>query len=87
MDEIFGKENFRNEIVWCYSGGGIPQNEFPNKHDIILWYTRANSWVFNIQYRPYSEGTVRKQQFKKMEKNYPSGFRGIETGFKALMGV
>jgi len=64
MDEIFGKENFRNEIVWCYSGGGIPQNEFPNKHDIILWYTKANSWVFNIQYRPYSDGTVQRGRTK-----------------------
>ena len=64
MDEIFGKENFRNELVWCYSGGGIPQNEFPNKHDIMLWYTKSDSWVFNIQYRPYSEGTVQRGRTK-----------------------
>ena len=28
LDAIFGHKNFRNEIVWCYSGGGIPQKRF-----------------------------------------------------------
>jgi len=25
LDEIFGRDNFRNEIVWCYRGGGVTQ--------------------------------------------------------------
>jgi hypothetical protein len=67
LDELFGNSNgdstkagFRNEIVWCYSGGGIPQREFPIKHDVILWYTKNNEWRFNVQYRPYSEGTLQR---------------------------
>lgn len=57
-DEIFGINNFHNEIVWCYGGGGAPKTEYPNKHDILLWYTKSANWKFNKQYRPYSEGTL-----------------------------
>ncbi|HUM43869.1 MAG TPA: site-specific DNA-methyltransferase [Fervidobacterium sp.] len=40
MDEIFGYENFRNEIVWAYRTGGAPSKDqsFPKKHDTILFY-------------------------------------------------
>ena len=47
MDAIFGPRNFRNEIVWCYSGGGQPAKDFPRKHDIILRYTKSGDYVFN----------------------------------------
>ncbi len=67
LDEIFGYSNespgrpgFRNEIIWCYGGGGIPQREFPRKHDNICWFTKGTQWVFNTQFRPYSEGTVQR---------------------------
>ena len=46
MDKIFGHENFRNEIVWCYSGGGQPKSDFPRKHDNILRYSKGNKWAF-----------------------------------------
>ena len=34
LDGIFGKQGFRNEIVWCYRGGGSPKNDFGRRHDI-----------------------------------------------------
>src|ERR1035437_9547342 len=58
LDEIFGKDNLRNTVAWLYSGGGIPQNEMPKKYDTIFWYTKSDKWIYNPQYRPYSEGTV-----------------------------
>ncbi len=60
MDEVFGKANFHNEIVYCYSGGGVPTNEMPRKHDTIFWYSKGSAWTFNTQYRPYSEGTLQR---------------------------
>lgn len=48
MDVVFGKKNFRNEIVWCYSGGGQSIKDFPKKHDVILRYTKTNKWIFNL---------------------------------------
>lgn len=49
MDEIFGRECFRNEIIWCYNGPGSPKmKQLNRKHDTILWYSRsAENWVFN----------------------------------------
>ena len=58
LDDIFGKENFRNEIIWCYGGGAIPKNDFPRKHDVIMRYTKNENYIFNTQYRPYSESTL-----------------------------
>ncbi len=60
LDEVFGKDAFRNEIIYCYSGGGIPRDEMPRKHDAIYWYTKGNKWIFNTQFRPYSEGTIQR---------------------------
>lgn len=49
MDTIFGRDRFRNEIVWCYNGPGSPKmRQLNRKHDTILWYTKsAENWVFN----------------------------------------
>ena len=57
MDAIFGKQNFRNEIVWCYSGGGIPRKDFPRKYDRILRYTKGNDYTFHVERKPYKENT------------------------------
>lgn len=67
LDEIFGEDRFRNEVIWCYSGGGIPKHEMPHKHDTIFWYSMGSGdeewndqWVFNTEYRAYSEGTLQR---------------------------
>lgn len=67
LDEIFGdgaaagaKPGFRNEVIYCYSGGGIPRKEMPRKHDNIYWYSKSEAWTFNPIYRPYSPGTLER---------------------------
>ncbi|MDE0122924.1 MAG: DNA methyltransferase [bacterium] len=57
MDAIFGRGQFRNEIIWCYSGGGTPRKDFPRKHDILLRYARHQDWIFNTEYKAYKENT------------------------------
>ena len=48
MDGIYGHANFRNEIVWCYTGPGSPgMRQFNRKHDVLLWYTMGKTWTFN----------------------------------------
>jgi site-specific DNA-methyltransferase (adenine-specific) len=47
MDGIFGRNQFRNEIAWCYRQGGRSSSEFAHKHDIILWYSKGKDWTFN----------------------------------------
>lgn len=46
MDAIFEKKNFRNEIVWCYRGGGTPKKDFGRRHDIILRYSKTDDYSF-----------------------------------------
>ena len=58
LNDVFHKDNYINEIIWCYSGGGIPKDRMPKKHDVIYWYANKNEKkIFNPVYREYSEGT------------------------------
>jgi DNA modification methylase len=62
MDEVFGRERYRNEIIWTYNGGAIPVSDFPRKHDTILKYSRGEAHTFNTEYRPYNELTAKRMQ-------------------------
>ena len=48
LDEIFGAENFMNEIVWCYKSGGRSTRYYPRKHDTILFYRKSATVYFDI---------------------------------------
>lgn len=48
MDAIFGRQNYRNEIIWGYFGPASPKiRQFNRKHDVIFWYSAGDTWVFN----------------------------------------
>ena len=47
MDEVFGTQNFINEIVWKYESGGIPDSFFSRKHDSIYIYVKGKMYRFN----------------------------------------
>ncbi len=47
MDTVFGRQNFRNEIVWCYTGPSNTKRWFPRKHDTVFFYVKSNGAVFN----------------------------------------
>ena len=49
MDAVFGRRNFRNEIVWCYTGPSNTKRWFPRKHDTILYYVKSDRTGFNWQ--------------------------------------
>jgi adenine specific DNA methylase Mod len=60
LDDIFGKQNFVNEIVWCYTGASQAKTKFIQKHDVIFMYGKTVSRFFNWQdiTIPYSEETI-----------------------------
>ena len=73
MDAVFGHDNFRNEIVWCYTSGGVSNKYFGKKHDTILFYSKSGRYLFNTQYRLYSKGTMQRgltAYKKRMNENY-----------------
>ncbi len=47
MDVVFGKKNYRNEIVWHYNTGGKGKKTFLRKHDTIFWYSKTDKYCFN----------------------------------------
>jgi site-specific DNA-methyltransferase (adenine-specific) len=50
LDQIFGRENFLNEIIWAYDYGGRPKNRWPPKHDNILVYVKdSKNYTFNVE--------------------------------------
>jgi adenine-specific DNA-methyltransferase len=56
MDEVFGDDNFRNEIVWCYNGPSVVKNAFPRKHDMILFYSKDEQNIFNGAFVVHKSG-------------------------------
>ena len=73
MDNIFGNDKLINELIWQYSGGGVPKNKFAPKHDNILFYSKGNNYTFNTDKLRvnYSEST--KQRFKGVINNKRNG--------------
>lgn len=65
LDKIFGYDNFRNEIVWCYTGPSRKIKDLPDKHDTILRYSRTEDRIFNIDAikTPYSESFLNRRQY------------------------
>ncbi|MBB1076273.1 restriction endonuclease [Rhodoferax sp. 4810] len=65
LDSVFCPRggDFRNEIVWCYRGGGSPKKDFGKRHDVIFRYSKSNHYAFNsdLVRVPYqAEGVSRK---------------------------
>ena len=70
LDEIFGKENFLNEIVWVYSTGGAGKEFYARKHDTILFYKKGGDYIFN----PHAVKQKRTEKSLKRAQT-PSGAR------------
>lgn len=60
MDGIFGLNNFRNDIIWCYNSPSNETKGFLKKHDNILRYSKSNNFIFNKdEIRiPYNKETI-----------------------------
>jgi adenine-specific DNA-methyltransferase len=55
LDDIFGKENFRNEIIWSYFGfKRSTSKKFPSKHDTIFSYTKTSNYYWKTQFKPHN---------------------------------
>ena len=78
MDCGFGEKNFRNEIVWWYSGPSSTKRYFPRKHDIIYFYTKNGGYPFNASeiLIPYSESFLHRRKYAESK-----GGRGITSSY------
>ena len=68
MDAIFGHRQFQNELIWQYSWGMRTQKRWNKKHDVILFYTKSNTFSFHanrvLEERQLSEATRKRLQYK-----------------------
>ncbi len=56
LDEVFGEDNFKNEIIWSYRTGGVGKNSWPRKHDVLLFYAKSSKYVHHtLQERIFYE--------------------------------
>ncbi|MGI8945170.1 MAG: DNA-methyltransferase [Thermoleophilaceae bacterium] len=70
LDEVFGRENFLNEIIWAYDYGARSKKRWPAKHDTILVYVKdVERYYFNseeVDREPYmAPGLVTPEKAKK----------------------
>jgi len=70
LDQVFGRGNFLNEIIWAYDYGGRPKRRWPPKHDNILVYVKdTKRYVFNaeeVERIPYmAPGLVGKEKAER----------------------
>ena len=67
MDAVFGKGNFRNEVVWQRTSAHNDSKRFGKVHDTILYYAKGNSTTHNGQYQPYSDEYLKR--YKHTDEN------------------
>ena len=79
MDELFGVDQFQNEIVWCYREAINSKKRWNRKHDTLLFYSKGERFTFNYDTarEPYSESTLKKFRSKDDKGPYRLMGRGI----------
>jgi len=60
LDQVFGAEHFRNEIIWIYRKLARTANQFPKSHDTVFFYTKSEQNTFNVQYVGLAQSTLKR---------------------------
>lgn len=71
MDDIFGYDMMRNEIIWHYNGAPRKKLDFGKRHDVILRYTKTDEYKFNPPREAYSPTAPRG--YEKEKYYHPEG--------------
>lgn len=77
MDEVFGENNFLNEIIWAYQSGGRARTYFPRKHDVILFYAKSRSYFFNLKAVPVARAEARSNHMRRGVDEDGRSYRSI----------
>lgn len=56
LDDVFGRENFKNEIIWGYRRWSAASRNFQNSHDCIYWFSKNENYTWNTVYEAYADG-------------------------------
>ena len=82
MDQVFGRENFRSEIVWTYKRWSNSRKGLLNSHQNIFFYSKTSDFKFNTFYNDYAASTNLDQilQERKRNENGKSVYKRDENG-------
>lgn len=69
MDDIFGEEMFRSEIIWHYRRWSSGERGLLPTHQNILFYTKSHDYKFNVVFVPYSPATNVDQILQKRSRD------------------
>ena len=85
LDEIFGSENFRNEIIWSYPAASVQTRRFfIRSYDVILFYSKSEDYVFNDDPNIYMEYSNRVKNALKRDEKGIFYYRGGSHNGKKL---
>ena len=80
MDAVFGKENFRNEIIWRRTGTHNKVQRFAPIHDTVLFYSKSDDYKWDTSRKPYMKGHV-DQYFVQDKHGWRTNYYGnVLTG-------
>ena len=81
MDQIFGKENFRNEIIWHYRKWPSGYKQFQRNHDVLFFYSKTDNEkrTFNIEYMERAESTLKRFGKSKIISGYDAAGRRLPS--------
>ena len=82
LDEIFGRDCFLNNVVWCYSTRQFSKRYWNRKHDDLLVYSKVQdghifNWEVDGVLEQYKEATIKKYKLKDENGYYRLCGRGI----------
>ncbi len=66
-DEVFGDNNFTNEIIWKTGGNAKNKKKLNRWHDTIIVYSKSKNQRFNPQYEPYGDDYRKNNNVKVCE--------------------
>ena len=93
MDSIFGKQNFRNEVIWKRTSTKSLAKRYAVNTDRILYYIKSNGATWNQQYAPYDDEYIQKT-FRGRDKHgkygtvdLSGGKAGSKRAYMPLKGI
>jgi adenine-specific DNA-methyltransferase len=86
-DELFGKENFVNEIVWHYRKWSTNSRNFQRNHDTIFWYAKdvnnSDRFFEVVESQEQSEGTMKRWKGKKQHAVFTEDGKRLATSVES----
>ena len=74
MDAVFGKDNFRNEVIWKRTSAHNDPSRFGRIHDVLFYYVKGEGATWNIEYEAHDPNYIAKHyRYRDARGRYRNG--------------